>query len=130
MNSNQVKGVYPSLTSSKAALQSQKGQDFQKILDQIRADTDDKKLREACQELEAVFANQLLRQMRATVPKSGLMEESAGSSIYLDMLDEEYSKVIAKSRSNMGIAEMLYKQLKQDIIIQEAHLSKNKESGS
>lgn len=95
-----------------------KDSDFQAVLNKVQSEKDDQALMEACQELEAVFVNQLLRQMRATVPKNTLVEESMGSSIYKDMLDEEYSKMIAKSRNNFGLAEMLYKQLKRDMAIQ------------
>lgn len=93
---------------------SKKNNDFQEVLKQVQSEKDDKKLKEACQEMEAIFVNLLLRQMRATVPKSGLLEESAAGSIYQEMLDEEYSKLIAKSPGNLGIGEMLYRQLKRD----------------
>jgi len=114
MTINPLQGASLTARSAQDTMLSKKNNDFQDILSKVQNEKDDKKLREACQEMEAVYVNQLLRQMRATVPKSGLMEESAGSAIYKEMLDEEYSKLIAKSPSSLGIAEMLYKQLKQD----------------
>lgn len=94
--------------------------DFQAVLKKVQNEQDDRELMAACQEMEAIFINQLLRQMRATVPKSTLVEESLGSSIYKDMLDTEYSKLISKSPQNFGLAAMLYKQLKRDMDIQKA----------
>lgn len=114
MNINPLQGASLTARSAQDTMLSKKNNDFQEILNKVQNEKDDKKLREACQEMEAVYVNQLLRQMRATVPKSGLLEESAGSAIYREMLDEEYSKLIAKSPSSLGIAEMLHKQLKQE----------------
>jgi len=107
-------GATPSTgLSPKDALAAKENNDFQSVLQRVQEEKDDQKLREACQEMEAIFVLQLLRQMRATVPKSGLLEESTASRIYKDMLDEEYSKLIAKSPNSLGIEEMLYRQLKQ-----------------
>lgn len=86
--------------------------DFSKLLQQAQAEKDDQKLRAACEELEAVLIYRLLEQMRATVPEDGLFPASSAEKIYRQMLDEEYSKVIARSRDNFGLAEMLYKQLR------------------
>lgn len=85
--------------------------DFESLIQKARHEQDDKKLKEACQEIEAVFINQMLRRMRATVPENGLIPVSSAEKIYREMLDEEYSKVIAKSRNNFGLADMLYKEL-------------------
>lgn len=102
------------------AMLNKENNDFQAVLDKVQSEKDDKELREACQEMEAIFVNQLLKQMRATVPKNTLVQESPGSSLYKEMLDTEYSKMIAKSPNNFGLAEMLYKQLKRDMAIQDA----------
>lgn len=90
------------------------GDDFQKLLAKARGEEDDRKLREACEEIEAIFIHQMLRQMRATVPSGGLLSESNAAKIYRDMLDEEYSRIMAHSPTNMGLAEMLYKQLAEE----------------
>jgi len=111
------------VTAQDALLARQSGgfQDvLRKVQNQAQNEEDDQKLREACQEMEAIFVQQLLRGMWATVPKSGLIEESLAHSIYKDMLIEEYSKIIAKSPQNFGLGDMLYKQLKRDMAIQES----------
>ena len=73
---------------------------------------EDAALKKACQEIEAIFIQQMLKQMRATVPKSELIPESSASNLYQDMLDSEYSKLMSESSQSFGIADMLYKQLK------------------
>lgn len=93
--------------------------DFQKILQQAQKEQDDKKLREACQEIEALFIHQMLTQMRNTVPKGGLIAESTAEKIYRDMLDEQYSIIMSKSPNNLGLADLLYDQLKVQEKLQE-----------
>jgi Rod binding domain-containing protein len=70
---------------------------------------EDKELKKACQDFETVFAEIMLKSMRATVPESGLMEGKQ-ESFYRDMLDQEYAKSIAQ-RGGLGIADALYKAL-------------------
>lgn len=73
---------------------------------------EDAALKKACQEIEAIFIQQMLKQMRATVPKSNLIPESMATNLYREMLDSEYSKLMAESSQSLGIAELLYEQLK------------------
>ena len=75
---------------------------------------DSKKLYEACQDLESVFVNTVVKTMRQSIQKSGLMGDSFAEETYQSMLDEEYSKQISQTKT-LGIADMLYKQLSQDI---------------
>ena len=71
---------------------------------------DDKKLKKACQEMEAVFLNMLLKSMRATVPKS----ESNGSGMQADtmqsMFDMEMTRNMAAA-GGTGLADMMYRNL-------------------
>ena len=71
---------------------------------------DDKKLKKACQEMEAVFLNMLLKSMRATVPKS----ESKGSGMQADtmqsMFDLEMTRNMAAA-GGTGLADMMYRNL-------------------
>lgn len=67
-------------------------------------------LHNACQEFEALFVKQVLKTMRATISKSGLMDGGFAEEVYEDMLYDEYSLKIAKT-AHLGISEMLYKQL-------------------
>jgi flagellar protein FlgJ len=68
------------------------------------------RLAEACQEFEALFWQQILRQMRRSIPKGGLLDGGTAEEIFRDFLDEEYSRTMA----NMGpgsLARMLYEEL-------------------
>lgn len=96
---------------AESALEQSKG-DFQEVLARAQREQDEPKLKQACQDIEAMFIQQMFKQMRATVPKGGLIPESMGTKIYEEMLDAEYSKLMASSPDNFGIAEMLYQQLK------------------
>jgi flagellar protein FlgJ len=70
----------------------------------------DAKLKAACKDMEALFMNLLLTQMRQTVPKDGLIPDSSATDIMQSMLDTETTKTMAKGRG-MGLGDMLYKQL-------------------
>ena len=85
---------------------------FQEILAKAQQEQDERKLKKACEEIEALFIQQIFKQMRATVPKGGFIPESMGTKIYEEMLDTEYSKLIAASPHNLGLADLLYQQLK------------------
>ena len=70
---------------------------------------EDKKLKAACRDMEAVFLNMLLGRMRATVPKSSLTGGNK-QEIIQSMLDTELTQNMARSGSS-GLADMLYRQL-------------------
>jgi flagellar protein FlgJ len=84
---------------------------FQDVLNRVKEEKDTEKLKKACRDIETLFIHQMLKQMKATVPQGGLLPESMATRIYRDMLDTEYSKLIAESPDNLGIAKMLYKEL-------------------
>lgn len=71
---------------------------------------DDKKLKEICQEFESIFLYYLLKEMRNTVPKTGLLDGGRAEEFFQEMLDEELSKHLSRA-NGIGIAQMLYKQL-------------------
>lgn len=83
---------------------------FDQILDSALQSEDDKKLYEACQELESVFVNKVFDAMRASIPHSDLINRGFATDTYESMLYEEYSKQVSQSHS-LGIADILYKQL-------------------
>jgi flagellar protein FlgJ len=76
-----------------------------------KEDAEDAKLRRVCQDMEAVFLNIMMKQMRATVPKTGMMGENTNAyEIYQSMLDTEMTKEMATA-GGIGLGEMLYRQL-------------------
>lgn len=84
--------------------------EFEGILNKAMESNDDTELRDACREFEVYFMEQMLSEMRKTVPDTSFTEKSQGHDIFEDMLYEEYAKESAKGRG-VGIAQMLYEQL-------------------
>lgn len=78
------------------------------------AEKRDKELRKACEGFEAMFLNMMYRQMRATVPENTLFGESNAMKIFQDMRDDELMKNVAAG-GGIGIADMMYKQLKPQV---------------
>lgn len=71
---------------------------------------DSKRLEESCSEMEALFIQYLLKEMRATIPKSGLMSGGTAEEMYTSILDIQLAKEIA-ARREIGISSMLFRQL-------------------
>ncbi|MGB8427457.1 MAG: rod-binding protein, partial [Desulfobacterales bacterium] len=67
-------------------------------------------LKKACAEFEALFINQLLKELRATVEKSGLMDGGQAEEVYTGMMDAEIARDLA-SKGGIGLAAILYRQL-------------------
>lgn len=67
-------------------------------------------LRETAQQFETLFMNMLMKSMRDTIPKDGLLQSSA-SDMYTGMLDQQLAQKM--SARGTGIADMIVKQLSQ-----------------
>ena len=74
------------------------------------SDKDPSRLKEACSELESLFIYYLLKEMRATVPKSGFISGGKTEEMYTSMLDLQLAKEIASKRE-IGISSALLDQL-------------------
>jgi len=68
------------------------------------------KIRESAQEFEAIFLETMLKSMRDSVQKSGLIDGGNAEKMYESMLDSEYAKQMS-AQSMTGIAENIEKQL-------------------
>ena len=96
-------------------------------LDGTRADTPQKKkLKEACQEFEAIFVTQMLKEMR---PKGEdpILGSSHARDMYQEMMDEERARELTKTGSPLGIGETLYRQLLERMEAEEKPLPKPSE---
>lgn len=71
---------------------------------------DNRELRKACQDFEAILLHKMLVEMRRAVPKSDLFGSRTEEETWQDMIDAELSTSITQSRS-LGLAELLYTQL-------------------
>jgi flagellar protein FlgJ len=74
------------------------------------AEPSDAELEKACQEMESIFLNFLLKEMRNTIHKSGFINGGTAENIYTGMLDAELSKVISE-RGGIGLSQILREQL-------------------
>jgi len=63
-------------------------------------------LEAVCAEMESLFVNQLMTEMRKTVQKSGLIEGGMAEEIYTSMLDSELSREVAAA-GGIGLAQQL-----------------------
>jgi flagellar protein FlgJ len=65
----------------------------------------------ALREFEHLFLYQLLREMRKTVPKSGLLGSSPAHSFFEEQLDDHFAEKMAES-GQLGIAREIDTQLR------------------
>ena len=78
-----------------------------KILGDLRSkvsDRDRATTKKAAEDFESLFLNIVLKSMRDTVQKSGLIDGGNAEDIYRSMLDDEYSKIMAAQR-HTGLAD-------------------------
>ncbi|MFH1035746.1 MAG: M23 family metallopeptidase [Pseudomonadota bacterium] len=74
------------------------------------------KLRQACQLFEAQFLKMLWKEMRKTVPKSGLINGGQAEQMFTDLMDQAVADQSTQGGRSMGIASMLEKQLSRETI--------------
>ncbi|NLM75752.1 MAG: flagellar biosynthesis protein FlgJ [Clostridiaceae bacterium] len=94
------------ISSSKAKIDETS---FESVLKKAYDENDKKKLKEACDQFEALMLQMLFKQMKATVPEGGLIEKSNARSIFEDMLDETLMQ--QASNRGVGLSDMMYKHL-------------------
>lgn len=70
----------------------------------------DPKMHDACRQMESLFIHHLLKEMRATIHKSGFVSGGRAEEIYTSMLDAETAANIS-TRGGIGLSEMLLRQL-------------------
>ena len=70
-------------------------------------------LEEVAQEFESLFVNQMLKSARSAKLSEGLLDSEAYET-YQGLLDQEYSKTLAKNH-NFGIAEGLIRKFEKRV---------------
>ncbi len=68
------------------------------------------RLRDAVQQLEGVFVEQLFKAMRATVPEEGITGGGAGEEMFTGLMDQHLAERVPGSWDR-GLAEALTRQL-------------------
>ena len=97
----------------KAAQQNLQAANGTSTADTAQAAAQDKKLRDACAGFEEMFMEIMYKQMRETVPEDSLFGNSNANKIFESMRDSELMKQAAAS-GGVGLADMLYKQMKKN----------------
>jgi flagellar protein FlgJ len=77
-------------------------------------DKQDKRLWDVCVEMESILVGKMLKEMRKSVHKSGLMDGGFAEEIFEDMLYDEYAMNLSRN-SNLGMAKMLYNELNRKV---------------
>ncbi len=74
--------------------------------------TEEKALVRACQEMESLFLSQLLKEMRASIPESGMDGNGNGTarSLYTSMSDQHLANELA-GKGGIGLASVLLDRL-------------------
>jgi Rod binding domain-containing protein len=67
-------------------------------------------IKKVAKEFESIFTSIMLRSMRKTVGENPLMPSSFGEEVYTDMLDSEYSKMIA-NHASLGLSDLIVREL-------------------
>lgn len=84
------------------------------IKEEINTDPYRKKLYDASVEFESIFVKMMLKEMKSTVHKSGLIDGGYAEEIFEDMLYDEYSKNLS-ANSSLGLAEQIYQSLSSNL---------------
>ena len=70
----------------------------------------DSKINSACTEMESLFIQNMFKEMRASIPKSGLTSGGKAEEMFTDMLDAEMAKTFSAS-GGLGLSAMVRRQL-------------------
>lgn len=71
------------------------------------------KLRGAAQQYERKFLDDMVKAMKRTVPKNGLIKKSQAENIFQEQLDQKYVEGWTK-RGGIGLSDLIYKQIMQN----------------
>lgn len=72
---------------------------------------DEKTLRKVSQDFESVFVHMLIKEMRKSVPKGGLFENSMAREWFEGMMDEAVAREVSQG-PGIGLAQAIYGQLR------------------
>ena len=105
-------GAWNNLMTGSASQAADRAADdsFEKRLQAAMNKNDDKELKAACQQFEAIMLGMMYKQMKATVVRSDLIPADAGRDIFESMLDDSLMEQASKT-GTFGLAESLYRQL-------------------
>jgi flagellar protein FlgJ len=88
--------------------------DFNSILKTAIESEDQKRLYQACQDLEGVFLTKVFQSMRQTISRSDLMGSSFAMDTFESMLYDQYALMASQTKA-LGIADLIYQQLNEQL---------------
>jgi flagellar protein FlgJ len=100
----------PQLVPGNQVYQNQRIGNSLKTIKYHTADKDDPRLHAACAEMESLFLSHLLKELRATVDKSGFISGGQAEEIFTSLLDVEISKKMSVA-GGIGLSAILLEQL-------------------
>lgn len=71
---------------------------------------DPEKLKAVAQQFEAIFIQQMFKDMRNTIPEGGLVERGNADEVYTQLQDAEAAKIMAE-QGGIGLADLMLQQL-------------------
>jgi len=74
---------------------------------------DPQQIKAAAQQFEAIFIQQVFKEMRNTIPEGGMIERGNADDVYTQLQDAEAAKVMAE-RGGIGLADLMLQQLLDD----------------
>ena len=94
---NAIDSIGPALTGmSPLAPSSALATDEKALRESIAVGGDRDKAEGLARELEALFVNMVIDEMRKATPQSEIFGKNSGEKIYSQMLDREYGKIMAQ----------------------------------
>ena len=107
---DKILSASPELVPVNQVYQNQRLGNSLKSLKDLAGDSDDPRLRAACADMESLFLAHLLKEMRATVDKSGFIDGGQGEELFTSLLDVEISKKMSAA-GGIGLSAILLEQL-------------------
>lgn len=72
----------------------------------------ERQLKKVCADFESMLVHQMIKNMRQTIPKGGLLGHSQGQETYEMMLDQKIAEAISSRGDGFGLQKVLFNELK------------------
>ena len=79
------------------------------------------KIESLCKEFDSLFLSYLLKIMRKTIPKSGLLEGGIGEGILTDIIDQNLAIELSK-REGLGLSSLLREAMRGEEVVKRSNL--------
>ena len=80
---------------------------------------EEKKLKKACADFESIFAYNLMKSMRKSIPSGGVISKSSGRENWEMMLDQQIAQSLSQKGQGLGMQTILYNQMKKRLKVSE-----------